>query len=217
MNLHEPYIVARAVVRVLADSEQTAEIHKVEEITGRPKYRALLAKMAADPAARELLRDRPELCSAQVDFDALRTLPADTLGGAYIRHLDAHGLSPDSQAVPTHYVEDEDMAYLMRRFRQTHDVWHALLDLGIEGHEEVTVHAFSWGQLQLPVSALVIVFGSLKHFVLERRWRGLRYGLWQAYQSGRDAAPLLPVYWERMWDEPMAAVRARYGVIPCVV
>ncbi|HUH03712.1 MAG TPA: Coq4 family protein, partial [Kofleriaceae bacterium] len=85
MNLSELYLVARATARVMADSERTDEIHRVEELTGRARYRAYLAERIRDPGTAELLRDQPELCAAQVDFDALRALPASTLGGAYIR------------------------------------------------------------------------------------------------------------------------------------
>ena len=211
-SVRESYVVGRAVVRVLADSTRTAEIHKVEEITGRPSYRKLIAALAASPEARRLLAARPELRSDQVDYDALRRLPEDTLGGAYVRHLDRNGITADYQAAPTTFVEDPDMAYLMRRFRQTHDVWHALLGLGIAGHEEVVIHWFSWGQLRLPVSAMIMFFGSLKHVVLERRWGALRHSLREAYELGRDAPPLLGVYWEEQWEDPIAVVRDRYRV-----
>lgn len=214
MTPYELFLVGRAVVRVLRDSTRTEEIHLVEEITGRGKYRRYLANMRQDPAMQQLLRERPELSSEQVDYDALRALPAHTLGGCYVRHLDDNDLAADSQAALTHHVEDPDVAYLMRRFRQTHDVWHALLGLGVEGHEEVIIHAFSWGQLRLPVSALVVLFGTLKHIVLEQRWQALRRALIAAYQSGRNADPLLPVYWERMWQEPIAEVRRRYHIEP---
>jgi len=210
-TLRESYVVGRAVVRVLADSTRTGEIHKVEEITGRAAYRRVLA---AAPGVDRLLRDRPELSSERVDFAALRRLPADTLGGAYVRHLDRHGLSADSQATHASFVDDPDMAYLMRRYRQTHDVWHALLGLGIEGHEEVVVHAFSWGQLRLPVSAMVVLFGAIKHMVLERRWATLRHALLEAYRVGRDAAPLIGVAWEDLWARPIDEVRATYRLRP---
>jgi ubiquinone biosynthesis protein COQ4 len=207
--------LAVATVRVLVDSEQTAEIHVAEELTGRGPYARLRDALFASGPGRELLRARPELRSDQVDFDALRRLPADTLGNAYISHLDRNGLAADSQAAPTRYVEDPELAYLMRRFRQTHDVWHALVGLGTAGHEEVILHAFSYGQLRLPVSALVVVFGAAKHIVLEGRWNALRRGLAEAYRHGRDAAPLLPVWWEREWADRLDAVRSRYGIRPC--
>jgi ubiquinone biosynthesis protein COQ4 len=207
--------IALATARVLLDSERTEEIHVVEELTGRGAYERLRRELRASGAADELLRERPELCSEQVDYAALRGLPRDTLGFQYVDHLDRHGLAADSQAAATHHVADPEIAYLMRRFRQTHDVWHALTGLGVAGHEEVILHAFSWGQLRLPVSAMIVVAGTLKHIVLEARFGALRHGLREAYRSGRDAQPLLAVFWERLWDEPMARVRERYGVRPC--
>jgi ubiquinone biosynthesis protein COQ4 len=212
--LKDGYRVGQAIVRVLGDSTKTHEIHRVEEITGRPRYRRLLAEMDDTPEGRRLMEERPELSSERVDYAFLRSLPATTFGGAYAHHLDANALSADYQAAATRHVDDPDIAYLMRRFRQTHDIWHTLLGLGIEGHEEVIIHSFSFGQLRLPVSALVIVFGTMKHIVLERRWGALRHSMLEAYRAGREAAPLMPVYWEDLWEEPLSTVRATYNVHP---
>ena len=210
----DTYRVGLAVARVLGDSTKTHEIHRAEEITGRPRYRALLRELAGTPEGRRLLAERPELSSRHVDYDRLLRLPETTLGGAYARHLDGNGITADYQAAATQHVADPDMAYLMRRFRQTHDVWHALLGIGISGHEEVLIHWFSYGQLRLPVSAMIMLFGSMKHLVLERRWTALRRSTLEAYHAGRDAAPLLPVYWEDLWEEPLERVREAYGVRP---
>jgi ubiquinone biosynthesis protein COQ4 len=212
--LKDSYRVGQAIVRVLGDSTKTHEIHRVEEITGRPRFRHLLVELGQTPEGQRLLAERPELSSDRVDFARLRTLPATTFGGAYARHLDDNGITADYQAAATRHVDDPDIAYLMRRFRQTHDVWHTLLGLGIAGHEEVIIHSFSYGQLRLPVSALIMVFGTMKHLVLERRWGALRHSMLDAYRAGRDAAPLMSVYWEDQWDEPLDAVRARYRLQP---
>ncbi len=212
--LKDGYRVGQAIVRVLGDSTKTHEIHRVEEITGRPRFRALLAEMQDTPGGRRLMTERPELSSDLVDYDRLRALPASTFGGAYARHLDENGITADYQAAATRHVDDPDIAYLMRRFRQTHDVWHTLLGLGIAGHEEVIIHSFSFGQLRLPVSALIMVFGTVKHIVLERRWGALRHSMLDAYRAGREAAPLMPVYWEDLWDLPLETVRATYGIAP---
>jgi ubiquinone biosynthesis protein COQ4 len=210
----DSYLVGRAVVRVLGDSNLTHEIHRVEEITGRPAYRRFLAELHASAEGQRILRERPELSSELVDYDRLRGLPATTLGGAYVRHLDGNHITADYQAARTRHVDDEEMAYLMRRFRQTHDVWHALLDLGITGHEEVVIHSFSFGQLRLPVSAMIMFFGTVKHIVLERRWGALRHSLREAYEVGRAAAPLLAVVWEDLWEQPLDEVRTRFHVRP---
>lgn len=206
--------IGQAIVRVLGDSTKTHEIHRVEEITGRPRYRALVEEFARMPEGRRLMTERPELSTARVDYDHLRALPAEAFGGAYVRHLDTNGLTADYQAAATRHVDDPDIAYLMRRFRQTHDVWHALLGLGITGHEEVLTHWFTYGQLRLPVSAMIMALGTMKHVVLERRWGALRHSLLEAYRAGRDAEPLMPVYWEDLWEHPLDEIRARYGVRP---
>jgi ubiquinone biosynthesis protein COQ4 len=203
-----------AVVRVLGDSRKTHEIHRVEEITGRPRYREMLRELERTAEGRLLMAERPELSSDHVDYDALRALPESTLGGAYARHLDRNRITADYQAAMTRHVDDPQMAYLMRRFRQTHDVWHTLLGLGITGHEEVIIHWFSYGQLRLPVSMLVMAFGTMKHVVLERRWGALRHSAMDAYRAGRDAARLLPVRWEDHWTDELDDVRARYRVEP---
>lgn len=212
--LKDSYRVGQAIVRVLGDSTKTHEIHRVEEITGRPRFRALLAELTETSEGRRLLADRPELSSDRVDYARLRALPSTTFGGAYARHLDSNGITADYQAAATRHVDDPDIAYLMRRFRQTHDVWHALLGLGIAGHEEVVVHSFSFGQLRLPVSALIMVFGTVKHIVLERRWGALCHSMLDAYRAGREAAPLMPVYWEDLWEAPLETVRAAFNVQP---
>jgi ubiquinone biosynthesis protein COQ4 len=213
-TLKDAYRVGQAIVRVLGDSTKTHEIHRVEEITGRPRYRRLLDEMSRTPEGQRLMTERPELSSEHVDYDRLRRLPETTFGGAYVRHLDGNGITADYQAAATRHVDDPDMAYLMRRFRQTHDVWHALLGIGITGHEEVLIHWFSFGQLRLPVSALIMVFGTMKHLVLEQRWDALRHSMMEAYRAGRDADPLMPVYWEDLWERPLDEIRARYHVRP---
>jgi ubiquinone biosynthesis protein COQ4 len=212
--LKDSYRVGQAIVRVLGDSTKTHEIHRVEEITGRPRMRALLAELQQTPEGRRLLDERPELSSDHVDYAELRALPATTFGGAYARHLDDNGITADYQAAATRHVDDPDLAYLMRRFRQTHDVWHALLGLGIAGHEEVIIHSFSFGQLRLPVSAMIMFFGTVKHIVLERRWGALRHSMLDAYRAGRAAAPLMAVYWEDLWEAPLETVRVAYNVKP---
>ncbi|HTL32098.1 MAG TPA: Coq4 family protein [Kofleriaceae bacterium] len=212
--LKDGYRVGQALVRTLRDSTQTHEIHRVEEITGRPRYRHIQSELESTAEGRRLLADRPELSTERVDYDHLRSLPATTFGGAYARHLDGNGITADYQAAATRHVDDPTMAYLMRRYRQTHDVWHVLIGLGIEGYEEVLVHWFTYGQLRLPVSAMIMLFGTMKHIVLEQRWGTMRHSMMEAYRSGRDAAPLLPVYWEDHWERPLEEIRARYNVRP---
>lgn len=212
-----------SIVRGLRDSTRTDELLVAEELVCRDRFRALAHMLgptiAADPEARALLATRPRLATDEVDFDALMALPADTLGGVYARHLARFSLDPDLLADPAGHwsgagYDDPIAAYLHERYRQTHDLWHALTGLGIAGHEEVLLHCFTWGQLRLPYSALIVSFGTLKHVLLERRLHTLTHGLADAFRAGREAAPLLLVHWERRWEEPLAKIRETYRIRP---
>ncbi len=101
MTPREAIRLTLATARTLADSERTSEIHVAEELTGRHLYTGIRDRQFGSPEAQDLLRDRPELRSDQVDYSGLRRLPEKTLGSAYVRHLDRNGLTADSQAAPT--------------------------------------------------------------------------------------------------------------------
>ena len=212
MKLSDGPTFLRATITALADSNETLALLTGEEISSVGRMKALVPTMRASDEGRALLRDRPRLVHR--DLDALRALPAHTLGHAYVTHLDRCGLDPTALDVPITRAEDDEQAYLLTRVRDTHDLWHALLGLGVAGHEEVLVHSFQWPQLRMPYSALVVTFGTLKHVLGERRWTVLRRGLRRAYEAGARAEPLLPVYWERHLDEPLEAIRARLRIRP---
>ncbi len=208
--------LVRSLVRVLADSNRTKDLMVVEEILNRRRIAELLRDgYFADDEGRALLRERPELTTQTVDVEWLRTLPASTLGGAFARHLERHGLDLDIFDAPTPVLAGEpDLAWIVRRNRQIHDVIHTLLDLGVEGHEEVLVHAFTLGNVGFPQSFFILLFGGLKHLVLEARLADLRQRVWQAVAMGRAAGPIWAQYFEHHWEDPLEATRQRLGVAP---
>lgn len=201
-----------AFVRALIDSTRTEDLILVEQVTSREAILRAARRMRGTPAGQAMLAERPQIVPDQVDYDALRRLPAETLGGAYVRHLDGNGLGPDLFAKPNRFVRHPDADYLLKRYRQSHDVWHALTGLGVAPHEEVILHAFTAAQLQLPYSWLIVSLGGFKHLVGEGRWHDLVFGLARAYGAGRRAAWLLDVRWEDLWELPIGEVRRRYDI-----
>lgn len=205
--------VARALARVLWDSEQTAEIVVAEEITAQAQLAYWVRSgIFEEGEGADLLRERPEIANA--DMDEMRGLPDGSLGGAFARFLDDEGIHLEGLAQGTPYTSGDAESYLMRRIRQSHDLWHVLLGLGTSGHQEVLVHYFSIAQTGLPYSLLIVALGSIKHMLFEGRWSVLTRDTRRAYRCGRDAAPLLCAYWERRWERPLAEVRREFGVVP---
>ncbi len=204
----------KCTVRVLVDSERTADIVIAEEIISQRRLRSLLDDGLFESSAegRELFADKPRLIDT--DLDALRALPKATLGGAFARFLDDHKLDYGLCSQPTPYTQDEGAQFLLHRLRQSHDLWHTLTGLGTLGHEEVLIHAFSYGQTGIFSSALIVALGGIKHMLFEKRWASAYPGLGRALAAGRRAAPLLSIYWERHWGEPLEDVRCRLRITP---
>ena len=213
LSLSDMKTVLGCTIRVLLDSERTRDIMTAEELTAQKQLHYLLARGVFDtPEGRDLLADRPDM--AGLDLEALGALAKGSLGHELAAFFDRNQITTDVYSVPTEYTDDPTAAFLMRRIRQSHDIWHVLMGFGVRGHEEILVHAFSLAQTGLPVSVALMALGSLKHMVLEARWACIRTGVRRAYERGRHAAPLLAVYWERYWETPVEELRQMLRIEP---
>ena len=96
------------------------------EVTGPPSLQFMLKKMQADPDGQRILEERPRILTSTVDFTALRKMEDGTFGREYVRFLDDFNLNPDSRRA-VEFVDDEELAYVMQRYREVHDLLHTLL------------------------------------------------------------------------------------------
>lgn len=164
-------------------------------------------RMLASAEGRALCNARAAIDSRSVDYAWLRTLPADSLGGAYARALERADLDPDFFVPPKHL--DPDLAYVAQRVRQTHDIWHALTGLATDIPGEIALQAFTYGQLQSKTSHAIATGGTA---IYGWRWPRLFREIRVWSRAGRQAAFLLTVPWEQLWQEPLSELRARFGI-----
>ncbi len=202
---------ARALFDLFRDPNDTTRVFVLGLVVSRRAYPELLARITLDDRGARLLRERPSIDSAHVDFDRLRALPATTLGGAYARYLDRNGLDPDLFQAPPGLPEVP--TFITKRMRQVHDIWHVLTgyDTGVGG--EVALQAFTWAQTDSPSSAILTI-GGLLRFGFEER--GLFIRVVDAYRRGKKAEFLAPLWLEEMWDRPLDEVRAELGIVPAM-
>lgn len=147
------------------------------------------------------------------DIEELATLPADTLGGAYGRHMKENGLRADFyDDVPARHR----MHYLRLRIRQTHDIWHVLTGTGTDPFDEVAIQGFVAGQYTSATSAILAAAVFLKA-VFRGRFDELQAyvdGFCEGYVAGKRAESLLAVRWEELWSEKVETLRRRYRIEP---
>ncbi len=201
-------VAVRAATALARDPNDTRQVFLLAISIDRPSILQTLAQLSASEDGRALLVERPEISSRAVDYDRLRALSPDTLGGAYVRFLDAHGLDPDMfQRPPGIPIE---IAYVAQRIRQTHDLWHVLTGLPTDVPGEIALQAFTRGQLHNRTSWVLSTLGTLLYAF---RYPSLLHDVRAWYRSGKSAAFLLSTRWESLWDEPLDAVRGQFGVV----
>ncbi len=70
-------------------------------------------------------------------------------------------MSPDSRA-PVQFVDDVNLAYVMLRYRQVHDLLHSLLGMPTSMLGEVVVKWFEAIQTGLPMCISAAMLGPLR-------------------------------------------------------
>jgi ubiquinone biosynthesis protein COQ4 len=165
--------------------------------------------MLLSPTGRRILRDRPRLTSTSLDIPRLRNLPPNTLGYAYAAWLDLEGVSPDTRS-PVKYIDNEECAYVMQRYRECHDFYHALVGLPVFREGEVALKAFEFANTGLPMTGLAVFSAfTLKKSEWRRFWEV--YGPW-ASRNGAQSDDVINIYWEEELETDIDELRTRLGI-----
>jgi ubiquinone biosynthesis protein COQ4 len=172
------------------------------------QVRRLSAGFLADPDGKRLFDERRSIDSTTIDLDALEALPPGTLGHSYARFLRDHELSSDLFQAPLHTTNVE-AAYVAKRFRQTHDLWHVLTGLAPDLAGEIQLLAFTHAQTRTPSTGIIVTVGTLR---LLRRGQNVALRVVRAYRAGRKAKRLGTFDWEACWSTPVAELRDRLRV-----
>ncbi|KAI9769414.1 MAG: Ubiquinone biosynthesis protein [Geoglossum simile] len=165
--------------------------------------------MLSDPTGRRILRDRPRITSATMSLEHLRAFPPGSVGREYASWLDREGVSPDTRD-KVMYVDDEECAYVMQRYRECHDFYHALTGLPVMVEGEVVLKAFEFANTLLPMAGLsMFAVTRLKPDERERFW--LVYLPW-ALENGLRAKEVINVYWEEELERDVEDLRSELGI-----
>jgi len=165
--------------------------------------------MLADPTGRRILRDRPRITSQSLNLEKLRQLPENTVGRDYVGWLDREGVSPDTRS-QVRYIDDPECAYVMQRYRECHDFYHALTGLPIFVEGEVALKAFEFANTLIPMTGLsVFVIARMKR---EERQRAFTTYLPWAIKNGLQSKEIINVYWEEELGTNVDELRKRLGL-----
>jgi ubiquinone biosynthesis protein COQ4 len=204
---------------LLRDPDDTRQVFLLmDALRGKTSLRQL-ARFRASETGRAVLTERRQLFDRLSDRVCLASLPAGTLGRGYYdftttENLSAQGLVAVSNLRET-LAPGEDMTLFRERTREMHDLLHVVAGYGRDPLGEACLAAFTFAQTGLKGFALIAMSAAQR---TARAHPGIpvRRAVFEAYRQGRRANWLVGADWENLLDQPLEAVRARFGVTPPV-
>lgn len=185
-------------------------IASLGEATAKPYFISRLRKaMLNHPDGRRILRDRPRITSETISLEKLRTYPENTVGRAYANWLDKEGVTPDTRD-QVRYIDDPEEAYVMQRYRETHDFTHAITGLPVIIEGELAIKAFEFTNTLLPMTGLSLAAIVRLKAVERKRFFDI-YLPW-ALRNGLKAEEVVNVYWEEELETDVDVLRTRLGI-----
>jgi ubiquinone biosynthesis protein COQ4 len=202
-------VAAGALYRLMRHPEDLKQVFLLGLAANARRFPRLLLRFVASEDGGDLLRAQPSIDTSTVDFEAMRRMPDGTLGREYVRYLEENKLDPDLFQAPPGLPPM--IAWMAKRIRQTHDIWHVLTGYKPDMSGEVALQAFTFAQTEMPSAALIAVFGSIR--ALPRDRKILRKSV-DGYRRGKKAAFLPVVKWEEHFARDIGDVRTDLGIVP---
>ncbi|KAJ3159450.1 Ubiquinone biosynthesis protein [Geranomyces michiganensis] len=210
--LERTWIAASSAIGAMRDPTRQETVAYLGEATSPFFIEKMRDRMLVDATGRRILRQRPLINSQTLDLSKLRLLDTGTFGREYVRFLDSEGVSPDTR-VPVKYIGDDELAYVMQRYREVHDFWHTLTGLPTTIEAELGLKWLELVQTGLPVAALSAFVGPLRLTSAERERLFAGYVPW-AVQCGASCKFLLNIYYEEHMDRQLDELRKELGFLP---
>ncbi|KAJ7988593.1 hypothetical protein DPEC_G00325160 [Dallia pectoralis] len=182
------------------------------ETTGYQALMALRERMKRDPEGCTVLIERPRIRLSTLDMSKMASLPDKSFGKEYLRFLEGNRVTPDSRA-NVKFVDNEELAYVMQRYREVHDLLHTLLGMPTNMLGEVAVKWFEAVQTGLPMCFLGAILGPLRLSSSRLEPLVTSLGPW-AVRNGRQARCVLSIFYERRWEQSLEDLRQELNIEP---
>lgn len=209
-------VALKALKRLLSDKEDTGQVFEIMRALNGGATRDAYHRLLTTPQGGRLAYERQELIAKLMDDAWLDAFAPGTVGAAYrefIRseQLSAEGLAEISRQKETEIDVRHPYAWMGRRTRDVHDIWHILSGYHRDGLGEACLVAFSYAQTKGMGWALIGLGAALRS-----RKGDYPYvkAIWQGYKRGKAAAWLLGEDYERLLNEPLEAARKRLNITP---
>ncbi|MDB5462093.1 MAG: uncharacterized protein JWP23_482 [Phenylobacterium sp.] len=210
----------KSLRRLLNDKEDTGQVFEIMRALNGDSTAKAYHRLLATPQGGRIAYERAEFAPRLMDDAWLDSLPQGSVGAAYrnfIRseRISAEGLIEISRQGAPAVDEPHPYAWMGRRTRDVHDIWHILSGYHRDALGEACLVAFSYAQTKGLGWALIAAGAA---------WRargGKQYpyvkAIWQGFTRGQAAKWLLAEDYERLMAEPLESARRRLNIAPATL
>eukprot|EP01068_Selenidium_serpulae_P011985 Selendium_serpulae@DN5752_c0_g2_i1.p1 len=149
-TLEKVCLATKSCVGAIRTPDDGDHVADLGEVTGREALIKMWKVMQQSNEGRELLKHKPVL----YDFEPkwLDSMPEGSLGKRYASYMRDNNFEMSGRR-EVRYVDDPELAYVMLRYRQTHDIGHAAYSLSSTLESEVALKLIEMMTTGLPVSS----------------------------------------------------------------
>ena len=201
-----------ALLKVVKDPTQTESVLKIgntKKLASGKSMEEALARVKDSPQAKKLMVDRWAPKAYKVA--ELATLPKDSFGYAYWQYMNENKLDPHFYGK----VEgDDEISFMRRRVRQTHDFFHVLTGFNTTPLGEAGVIAFTYAQYRGGFG-LVILAMLMLHFGFFKPHQGAACieNIVKGWKLGNQSQFLFGVKFEELFKQSLDSLRKELNII----
>lgn len=173
-----------------------------------------LVRWRDTPIGKRVLEDRSSLLTTLNDVDRLQSLPYGSLGRLYSIYLIEAGLTQQGLADVSSTElgsGQSDFELFVNRYRDMHDLCHAVTRYKRDSLGEVCQQGFDQAQDPNAGTALIWIAGTLSQAIARRSWTVFAIS-WEARRLGKKANRFIDADWESLLPLSMTAVRHQLNV-----
>jgi ubiquinone biosynthesis protein COQ4 len=207
----------RSLRRLLNDKEDTGQVFEIMRALNGSSTAKGYHRLLQTREGGRMAYERIEFAHRLMDDAWLDSLPEASVGAAYrsfIRseRISAEGLIEISRQGAKAVDEPHPYAWMGRRTRDVHDIWHILSGYHRDGLGEACLVAFSYAQTGGLGWALIAAGAAFR--ARNAKTSPYKRAIWQGYRRGKAAKWLLGEDYERLMAEPLEAARRRLNITP---
>jgi ubiquinone biosynthesis protein COQ4 len=217
---HDWLHALKSLRRLLADKEDTTQVFEIMRSLNGSATAKNYDQLLRHPQGGRIAYERQELARKLMDDAWLDSLPEGSVGAAYrsfvrSEQLSADGLAEVSRQGLSQIDEPHPWAWMGRRTRDVHDIWHTLTGYGRDALGEACLVGFSYAQTKGLGWALIALGAASR--AGRTAQHPYRKAILEGYRRGKAAKWLLAEDYEALLAEPIDQARRRLNLAPATV